>query len=112
MMGIGDLLFKCTTLENEIEVMCVEIRAQGGIVFGTHRFASEDAPMSLIMKLNLMESGLAAFSDASSSFCHDKELGMLTDRQKMLSRLGVTSGVDRNYMLSFGQRYPQKLREL
>ena len=64
------------------------------------------------MKLNLMESGLAAFSDASSSFCHDKELGMLTDRQKMLSRLGVTSGVDRNYMLSFGQRYPQKLWEL
>ena len=111
-MSIGDLMFKCTTLGNEIEAMRTEIWAQGGIVFGTHRFASEDALMRLIMKLHLRENGLAAFSDASSSFCHDEELGTLTDPHKMLSRLGVPSGVDRNYMLSFGQRYPQKLWEL
>ena len=57
-MSLGDLLFKCATLENDIEVMRAEIRAQGGIVFGTTRFATEDALMSLIMKLHLRESGL------------------------------------------------------
>ena len=57
MMSLGDLVFKCTTLENEIDVIRAEIWVQGGSVFGTHRFASEDAPMSLIVKLHPGEMG-------------------------------------------------------
>ena len=108
-MSLGDLLFKCATLENDIEVMRAEIRAQGGIVFGTNRFATEDALMSLIMKLHPRGSGRVAFSDASSLFFYDKELNTLTDPHKMLSRLGVSSGIDRNYMMTFGQQYPPKI---
>ena len=51
---------------------------------------------------------MVAFSGASSLFCHDKELGTSTDPRKMPNRLGVTSGIDRTYMLSFGQQYPPK----
>ena len=107
-MSIRELMFKCTTLENEIELMQAEILADGGVVYGTHRFPSEDALMRLIMKLNPKRRSLAAFSDASSLFSHDKELSISTDPHKMLSRLGVTSAVDRNYILSFDQRYPPK----
>jgi len=61
--------------------------------------------MILIMKLHPRGSGLAAFFDASSLFCHDKELNTLTDPHKILRKLGVSSGVDRNYMLSLGLQY-------
>ena len=101
--SLGDLMFKCITLENEIEVMRAEILAQGGKAFGTHRFASKDALLRLIMKLHKKGSGLAAFSDASSLFCHDKKLNTSTNSHRMLSRLGVSNNVARNYMISFGQ---------
>ena len=45
--------------------------------------------------------GLAVFSDAFSLFSHDKELGIASDPHKMLNRLGVTSGIERNYVMSF-----------
>ena len=65
---LGGLLHKCTTLENEVESMCANIHAQGGVVFGTHHYASEEALRSMGMKLHPSASGLAAFSDASSLF--------------------------------------------
>ena len=37
-MSLRELMFKCTTLENEVEIMRAEILAEGGVVFGTHRF--------------------------------------------------------------------------
>ena len=84
-------MFKCTTLENEVEIMRAEILAKEGVVFGTHRFASEDALMWLIMKLHPKGGGLAAFSDAFSLFCRDEELSTSTDPHKMLSMVGWES---------------------
>jgi hypothetical protein len=108
MMTLRDLAFKLTTLENQMKTMQESFESEGGVVFGTHRFASEEALMRLIMKLHPKGDGLAAFSDASSIFCHDKELSSSSDPHKMLSKLGVNSAVDRNYILSFDQRYPPK----
>ena len=107
-MNLMKLMFKCTTLENRVEITHAEILAQGGVVFDTPRFASKEALMRLIMKLHPKGSGLAAFSDASSLFCHDKELSTSSDPHKMLRRLGVSNAVDRNYVLSFDQQYPPK----
>ena len=34
-------------------------------------------------------------------YCHDKELGIASNPYKMLSVIGVTSGIERNYILLF-----------
>ena len=78
-MSLGDLVFKCTMIEHEIEVLRAEMWAQGGIISGTHWFSSEDNLMSLIMSLHPRGNGLAAFSDDSSLFYHNEELGVSTD---------------------------------
>ena len=111
-MSLGALLFKCATLENDIEVMRTEILAQGGLVFGTHRFASKDALMRLIMKLHPKGSRLAAFSDTSSLFCHGKELNTSTDPHRMLRRLGVYSVLlTETISCHLGSDTPQKWRD-
>ena len=86
--------------------MQASIRAQGGVVFGIHQFPSEEALTSLVMKTHPKGTGLAAFCDASSLFCHDNEIGHASDPHNMLSRMVVTSEIDRNYRLSFKQGYP------
>ena len=58
------------------------------------------------MKMYPKGTGLAAFFDASSLFYHDKELGVVSDPHKMLSRMGVMSGIERNYISLFKPRYP------
>ena len=77
------------------------ICVQGGVVFGTHQFPLKEALSSLVMETYPKGTGLTAFSDASSLFCHDKELGVASDPHKMLNMMGVTSGIDRNYILLF-----------
>ena len=62
--------------------------------------------MNMIMKTHPKGTGLAELSDAPSLFYHDKELGVTSDPHKMLSWMGVTSGTERNYILSFKQLYP------
>ena len=59
--------------------------------------------MNTIMKTHPEGTGLVAFSYASSLFYHDKELGAASDPHNMFSMMGVTSGIERNYIMSFKQ---------
>ena len=47
-MTLGDLVFKCKMLGNQITTLWVGVSAQGGIIFGTHAFASEKTLLALV----------------------------------------------------------------
>ena len=49
-ISLGQLLYKCTTLKNQVGMLHASIHAQGGVVFGTHQFSLEEALTSLVMK--------------------------------------------------------------
>ena len=103
---LGVLMFKCTTLENQVAMLRASVHAKDGVVCGDHQFISKEALLHMITKNHPCGTGPATFSNAFSIFTRDKELSIVSNPHRMLNRLGVTSIIGRNYIMSFRKSYP------